>query len=155
MKASELAVIMAELSNEIDIIVDVVLKKLEMYYESDSTDNEAVTLGMDRHLSMANYIVHSMLNSRFKKEFDTSKKELDKLSDDPDGVAGHTKQIYSSNSFSFSKKQNKDGETTLIVDLVTALARAGVDKDMVDAALKSAKKPKRGNTYYQVTTLEE
>ena len=27
---------------------------------------------------------------------------------------------------------------------------AGVEKDVVDAAVKKATKPKRGNTYYQV-----
>jgi len=60
-----------------------------------------------------------------------------------------------SNVFQFSKKQNLDGETTLVVDLITALARAGVEKDVVDKALKEATKVKRGNVYYQVTVVED
>jgi len=55
----------------------------------------------------------------------------------------------------WSQRQNLDGETTLVVDLVTALARAGVEKDVVDKALKEATKVKRGNVYYQVIVVED
>jgi|TARA_Y100000296_G_C5020088_1_gene179426 hypothetical protein len=155
MKASELAVILSEMHSEMDLLIDQILKKLEEPFKASSTNNEETANEIAQHLAMGDYLIMSGLNSKFKKEVDAAKKELDRLSIDPDGVAGQTKQMFSSNCFTYSKKQNRDGETTLVVDLVTALARAGVPKEQVDEALKAAKKAKKGNTYYQVTTTEE
>ena len=71
---------------------------------------------------------------------------------DPSPKPGQLVELYSDNLFVFDKKQNQDGTTTLVTDLVTQLARLGVEKDVVDKALKQATKPKRGNVYYQIGT---
>lgn len=156
MRASELAMSMVAMQEDLNLTIANTFAKLSNTFEAvEGTTNAEAEEGAERHNAMIHYIISSSLSSRFKKEAETSKKELDDLSDDSDGVPGQTRLIYQSNEFAFAKKQNNDSEITLVVDLVTALARAGVDKEVVDAALKEAKKPKRGNVYYQVTVVED
>lgn len=108
------------------------------------------------HNRMAKFTVTSVLNAMYKKNYDRAKKELDSLLKemdiDPSGTPGQLKELYRDSLFTFDKKQNEDGTTTLVVDLVTQLARLGVEKSVVDEAVKAATKPRRGNVYYQVHT---
>jgi hypothetical protein len=57
--------------------------------------------------------------------------------------------------FRFSKKQNKNGEMLDVTAFQTALARAGVEKSVVDDAIKEATKVKKGSTFYLVDLIEE
>ena len=159
MKQSKLADKLATMDKDISAIINTVSDSLDTLFQPTSKDNQQTAHEGDMHLAMIDYVVASALNSRFKKFYDGAKKALDYHVEingtDPSGKAGQTINLHENNVFSFTKRQNKDGETTLVVDLVTALARAGVEKSVVDAAIKSATKPIRGYVYYDVKTVEE
>lgn len=159
MKQSDLATILSSMQEDIDKSISTAVLVLDKQFIATTKDNEQATLEANMHNYMINYIVYSSLNSKYKKLYDTSKRALDTgtedLGTDPTGKAGVVLNLHASNVFEFTKRQNKDGETTLVTDLVTALARAGVEKDVVDKAIKDATKPKKGNTYYDVKVVEE
>ena len=56
--------------------------------------------------------------------------------------------------FVFIKRQNKDSTSTAVNDVVTELAKMGVDPFVVAKAVKAAAKVKRGATYYEVELSE-
>ena len=159
MKQSELAMTLSTMQEEIDNIIHSTAVSLNNTFSSLTADNEKADLEANIHNSMVNYLIYSSINSKYKKYFDLGKTAMDTgveaLGNDPSGKAGITLNLHENNVFTFTKRQNKDGETTLVTDLVTALARAGVEKAVVDTALKQATKPKRGNTYYDVKVVEE
>ena len=154
MKASELAMTMASMQAEIDKAISQAKTTLELNFEGLSQNNEEVEKEHNLHYKAVDYLIYSSLGSRYKKLVDQSKKDLDEAVPNPDGVAGQTVTLGNTNLFHFAKKQNNDGSSTLVTDLVTELARLGVEKSVVDKALKKATKPKRGNVYYQVTVAE-
>lgn len=135
-------------------LVSETLDTLNKDFEGESSNNERVNIEADLYNTMNQYMVYTVLNSFHKKMFDKTKKDLDyqsgNLGLDADGVPDHTHTIASIGDLTFSKKQNKNGTTTLVTDLVIALARVGVEKSIVDDAIKQATKVKRGNVYYQV-----
>lgn len=124
----------------------------------DSFDGKGSNKDVEDAFDMMQRLVrHDILASQhsyIKKEFDESKKGLDTaiagLGLDPNGVAGTTKTIYHQDGIKFAKRQNKDGTTTLLTDVLNQLARLGVDKETVDTAIRNAEKPKKGNTYYLI-----
>ena len=122
-------------------------------YKGSGSNNETA-LAHDMYTRLVRHDILSCEHSYIKKEFDESKKGLDialaGMQIDPNGVAGTTKVIYRDNGLKFSKRQNKDGPTTLLVDVLNQLARLGVDKSLVDQALRNAEKVKKGNTYYLI-----
>jgi hypothetical protein len=156
MKQSELAMTMSDLYKRVQ---DEIQKTTDNLYNQfqcpEDYTNEEADRNANLHECMVDYLITSSFNSNFKKNIDDAKKALDNSVFDSDGVPGQITALGESNVFKFSKKQNNDGETTLVVDLLTALARAGVEKAVVDAAMKEATKTKRGNVYYQVTVVED
>jgi hypothetical protein len=116
--------------------------------------NEDINDAFDMMQRLVRHDILASQHSYIKKEFDESKKGLDQavagLGLDPNGVAGSTKTIYHQDGIKFSKRQNKDGTTTLLTDVLNQLARLGVDKETVDTAMRNAEKPKKGNTYYLI-----
>mgnify|MGYP003151105181 CR=1 FL=1 len=159
MKQSELAMTMSDLykrvQDEIQKTTDILYNQFRLHGSPEDYTNEEADRNANLHECMVDYLITSSFNSNFKKNVDDAKKALDNSVFDSNGVPGQTMALGESNVFKFSKKQNNDGETTLVVDLLTALARAGVEKDVVDAAMKEATKTKRGNVYYQVTVVED
>ena len=159
MKQSELAMALADMQEKINNAVHKTATQFNSMFEATSSDNEQSDLEFSAHHAMVNHLISSSINSKYKKSFDSSKKTLDEvvelLGTDPNGKAGQTVILHKSNVFKFDKRQNKDSEQTTVVDLCNALARAGVEKAVVDAAMKQATKPKRGNVYYDVKTIEE
>jgi len=159
MKQSELAVILSNMQTEIDNIIHDTAVSLNNTFVATSKDNETADKEATMHNMMVNFLVYSTMTSKYKKYYDLGKIAMDvgveSLGTDPTGKANATLNLHQNNVFVFTKRQNKDGETTLVVDLVTALARAGVEKSVVDAAMKQATKPKKGNVYYDVKTIEE
>ena len=159
MKVSELAMSLMRMEEDMDKVIDATRNHLRNQFQSSNPDNETATKESNMHDNMGDFIIVSRLNSRFKESFDQTKKDLDNgvtlLDQDPSSTPGMTINLHESNVFRFSKKQNKDSETTLITDLLTELARAGIEKSVIDTAMKAATKPKRGNVYYQVTTVED
>jgi len=161
MKQSDLAVILGGMQEEIDKLIHEATINLQGEFITSATTNEQAMFEADMHFYMVNYLIYSALNSKYKKLFDTGKRAMDTgviaIHQDEhasDSVANQTRTLHQNNVFVFTKRQNKDGETTLVTDLVTALARAGVEKAVVDAAIKQATKPKKGNTYYDVKVVE-
>jgi hypothetical protein len=156
MKASELAIKMSGLHEEVEETINGYINHFNtLFVGTSNISNEDVAAQATLHDAMSCYLISSMFSAYHKKQVDQSKKALDACISAPDGIAGQTILLGKSNCFQFAKKQNQDGETILVVDLVTALARAGVPKEQVDAALKEATKAKRGNVYYQVTVVED
>lgn len=123
--------------------------------------NELTNSEADELHSMHYYMIrHAMLaaqHSFVKKEFEQSKNILDdmvgRLGGSPLGTPGTTQELHDDGTLAFSKKQNKDGTSTLVVDLLTELARLGVEKAVIDKAMANATKPKRGNVYYEITVV--
>ena len=159
MKPKDLAYDMLEMEDELQNCIDGTYLGFARKFVSTAEDNELVHKEAEMHETMCSFIIASYMNSRWKKEFEAVKKRLDinvgELGKDPTGVAGQTVNLHESNIFKFTKRQNKDGEQMSVTDLLNALARAGVEKAVIDAATKMATKPKRGNVYYDVTTVEE
>jgi len=159
MKSHELANLLGKMQEDInDVITNNTLELFRMF-QSDSQDNAQVDKEADMHNAMINYLIYSSLNSRYKKLFDTSKQALDSgaetLDQDPTGVANQTLVLHDNGLFAFTKRQNKDGEMTALNDVLNNLARAGVEKTVVDKAVKDSTKPKKGNTYYDVKPSED
>tara|TARA_R100000781_G_scaffold7829_1_gene7386 strand:- start:2988 stop:3470 length:483 start_codon:yes stop_codon:yes gene_type:complete len=159
MKAHELATIIGKMQDDINDVIHNHSLDLFRMFQSDSQDNEQVNKEADMHNAMVNYIIYSAINSKYKKLFDTSKRALDSGADalgvDPTGIANKTLVLHDNGSFVFTKRQNKDGENVALTDVLNNLARAGVEKAVVDDAVKASTKPKKGNTYYDVKPVED
>lgn len=105
------------------------------------------------HMSMVDYKVFTELASTYKKAADMAKKHLDSNANDM--VLDITTQPNETNTiyegeFVFSKRQNKDSTSVAVKDVVTELAKAGVDSAQVNKAVLAATKPKKGAVYYEV-----
>lgn len=156
MRAAELALTLSNMHIEIDKVIRSTASNLYNTFQTDNKDNEQADKEATMHNMMVNYLVYSSINSKYKKYFDLGKVALDTsveaLGNDPSGIAGTTLNLHENNVFTFTKRQNKNSEQTTVVDLCNALARSGVEKAVVDAAMKQATKEKRGNVYYEVST---
>ena len=160
MKAHELATIIGRMQDDInDVIHNHSIDLFRMYQSDSQRNNEQVNKEADMHNAMVNYIIYSAINSKYKKLFDTSKRALDSGADalgvDPTGIANKTLVLHDNGAFVFTKRQNKDGENVALTDVLNNLARAGVEKTIVDDAVRAATKPKKGNTYYDVKPVED
>jgi hypothetical protein len=159
MRASELAMQLSAMHNDIDNLSEDTFANLNGRFKTDTTNNEDSTQEANLHFAMADYIIISSLASKYSKLVAKSKTLLDDsvqmLDQSPEGIPGQSVLLGKSNIFQFSKKQNQDGTSTPLNAFVTELARAGVEKSVVDKALKAATVPKKGNTYYNVTLVEE
>ena len=117
-------------------------------------NNEEANAAFDMFHRLMTHEVVSAQHSHIKKEFDRSKKGLDEalsaMGVDPEPVQGTTKELYHANGIKFSKKHNKNGTQINVTDLLTQLARLGVEKAVVDKAVENATKEKRGNIYYVI-----
>ena len=106
---------------------------------------------------MCEYKVFTELAGTYKKAADKAKKSLDtnatylgkNINVEPD-----TRNTIYEGEFVFVKRQNKDSTTTAVNDVVTELAKLGVDADVVRKAVANAEKVKRGATYYEVELSE-
>ena len=154
MRSSDLAKKLLEINDDISEVIDAAKQVFasNFVHVSPTASNEKQAIAADFNKYCVDYLIASQQSAYWKKEYDKAKINLDSTVDDPIGVAGQVRELRSDNDFVFKKRQNNDGETTLVVDLVTALARAGVEKSVVDAALKQATKAKKGSTYYIVET---
>jgi hypothetical protein len=160
MRASELAMQISAMHNDIETTVDRVLNNLcNLFEASPGTDNKDADIQANLHAAMVDYVVSSSLSSKFSKHISQDKDDLDAciemLGHSSEGIPGQSVLLGKSNLFQFGKKQNQDGTSTPLNAFVTELARAGVEKSVVDKALKAATVPKKGNTYYNVTLVEE
>jgi hypothetical protein len=159
MKPSELAKQLLDMEDSISLTVDGLRNTLDNMFEASTKDNEHSMNEAAAHCTMVDHLIASRMNSKWKKEFDDSKKSLDAkmeaLEIDSSGKPDQVVNLFESNVFRFTKRQNKDNTSTSTTDLVNALARLGVEKAVVDKALAMATKPRRGNIYYEVKTIEE
>ena len=160
MKKSELAQHLLYLDEKIEIAVrDLSMDLSSLFIPTSVKDNERVDLEGRAHRVMIDFVIASRINTAWKKSYDGCKRQLDEIvsefGGEPSGTAGETVPMFHSNEFQFSKRQNVDGKSTLVVDLITELTRAGVEKSVLDAAILKATKVKRGNVYYDVTTVED
>jgi len=160
MKKSELAQHLFRMDEAINRAVGSLRADLSSLFVPTSVkDNQRVDLEGRAHRVMIDFIIASRINATWKKSYDGCKKQLDEITDElgieQAGVAGETASLHRSNIFCFMKHQNVDGKSTLVVDLITELTRAGVEKSVLDAAILKATKAKRGNVYYDVTTVED
>ncbi len=159
MKQYELARHLLDVMIAIDKVVINCASNLNDLFVSDSSNNELVNKEAIVHRAMVDYLIASSINSAWSKGYKSTKTILDATIEALDipssGVPGETITLHRSNALKFTKKQNKDGEAVTVTDLLNALARTGVEKDVVDKAFKMALKPRRGNTYYEVTASED
>jgi hypothetical protein len=158
MNSKQIRIELLDMQDKVVAPVEYVRDAFEKLFTTQSKENELVEKQFTAHAAMTDYILVSALHSKYKKLFDKAKKALDKSAEglglDAEGLAGTTVTIHENDVFRFVKKRNQDGTSTLVVDLTTELARLGVEKSVVDKALKKATKPKRGNTYYEVELVE-
>jgi len=159
MKKHELAQQLLTMSMEIDKAASNCRITLKALFQSNSEDNELVELEGKAHDAMVEYLIASHLNASWSKEYKATKTSLDgtveALSDTSDGLPGQTVELHRSNVFSFSKKQNVGSSSLSVTDLLNALARAGVEKSVLDEAKTKASKPKRGNVYYEIEVVKD
>ena len=159
MRQKDVAILLSDMDAHITEAINDAHTAMTSRFSSDAASNAVANKEAHVHNLMADYLITSQLHSRFKKAYDYTKKHLDKgliaLYKGCEGIPGTTTTLHSDNIYHFDKRQNVDGECTLVVDLVTALSRSGVEKDIIDAALKQATKPKRGNVYYEIKLMEE
>ena len=119
-----------------------------------TTNNEEASTAFDMFHRLMRHEVLAAQHSYIKKEFDESKKGLDetltKMGVDTEPVPGTTQVLYQANGIQFAKRQNKNTTQINTTDLLTQLARLGVEKAVVDKAVENATKEKRGNVYYVI-----
>ena len=160
MKKSDLAQYLLDLDKNVNEVTEKLVVTLkDMFVANPKGTNLDAEANYAAHCSMVEYAVASRINSLWKKEYNSRKKGLDisvrQVLGTCEGIPGETITLHHSNVLQFTKRQNKDGEALSVTDLLNALARAGVEKAVVDKAYKMALKPKRGNVYYEVTALED
>jgi hypothetical protein len=159
MKKHQLAQRILKLNDKISELTYTFRTELDDLFVASSKNNEIAEQEYEMHGFMVDYLLSSAFASQWKKAVDSAKKSMDMqvedLGNDPSGIPERTINLHENNVFKFTKRQNKDGTTTLVTDLINALARAGVEKAVVDKAMKIATKTKRGNQYYEVTPVEE
>lgn len=139
MKNLDINMLIGTLSTNISKMVMETVAVLDKDFTSDSTDNEQVAKEADLYSAMNQYMIYTILNSQYKKALD---KFSERLGNYTNGTPNNSRIISEINNLYFSKKQNKDGTSTLVTDLITALARVGVEKSIVDDAIKQATKVK-------------
>mgnify|MGYP003676901460 FL=1 len=149
-KRHEIAKIIAALDYEITSVISHAHTELSNLFDSNEESNEATVTSYERHNGMAWYKIVTGIATKYKGYVDSAKKQLDNSALNPDGISGEEVTMYSSNVFTYKKKQNVDTTTVAAKDLVTELSRLGVEKSLLDSALVSAEKIRKGNTYYKV-----
>jgi len=142
----------------ISSIVAKTVNELGTMFTANTAHNEDASKYASAHEAMLTYLITSSISTQYVKEFNNAKKRLDHcavaLDISNECVPGHTITVFESNVFSFSKRQNKDGQVTSLTDVVNNLRRLGVDKDIIDKAIKESTKTKRGNVYYEIEVMD-
>jgi len=158
MNSREVTMILSDMDTSIDKTVFDVHQKFQLAFKSGNTNNESVSKEASAHEAMFEYMIAARIAAYWVKNHGNAKKRLDHcmtiLNIDGDGQSGKTLNLHESNVFAFIKRQNKDGQQMSSTDLLNALARLGVEKSVVDEAVKIATKPRKGNTYYEVDVVE-
>ena len=158
MNSREVTMILSDMDASIDGTILDVRQKFQLAFESNNTNNESVSKEASAHEAMFEYMMAARIAAYWVKSHTNAKKRLDHcmtiLGIDGDGQSGKTLNLHESNVFAFIKRQNKDGQQMSSTDLLNALARLGVEKSVVDEAVKIATKPRKGNTYYEVDVVE-
>ena len=128
----------------------------ELSKELEKSNSDMMYHG-NMHKSMCEYKVFTELASTYKKAAEKAKKSLDTnaayLGCSVDTTPDERNTVYTG-EFVFIKRQNKDSTSTAVNDVVTELAKMGVDPFVVAKAVKAAAKVKRGATYYEVELSE-
>jgi len=128
----------------------------ELSKELEKSNSDMMYHG-NMHKSMCEYKVFTELAGTYKKAAEKAKKSLDTnaayLGCNVDTNPNQRNTVYEG-EFVFVKRQNKDSTTTAVNDVVTELAKLGVDADVVRKAVSNAEKIKRGATYYEVELSE-
>jgi|TARA_R110000822_G_scaffold12978_7_gene46680 hypothetical protein len=152
MKKRDVTIALADSLSLISFDNKRIVSKLAEDYTSTDSSNKDTEDAYDMHTRLIKHELLAAQHSYIKKEFDESKKGLDLalagMGVDYKSIAGETKTLYHADGIKFSKRQNKDGNTTSLTDVLTQLACLGVEKAIVDKACSNANKPKKGNTYY-------
>lgn len=155
MKKSDLARTMLRLSDGLDREVELAVEEINLNYTRvvDRSNSETME-AWEKQKAMSGYLVMAAVAGWANKEVTKAKKNLDEITDNIEPVPSETVTIYDSGTLVFTKKQNKTGETTLLTDVLIGLARAGVDKELVDKVVADATEKKKGNVYYVVEATE-
>jgi hypothetical protein len=158
MNSREVAMVLSDMDTSINKIVVDVHQKFELAFKSSNMNNESVSKEASAHEAMFEYMIAARIAAYWVKNHGNGKKRLDHcmiaLGIDNDGQPGKTINLHESNVFEFIKRRNKDSQQMSSTDLLNALARLGVEKAVVDEAVKIATKPRKGNTYYEVSVVE-
>ena len=155
MKKSDLARVMLTLSDGLDTEVERACDEINNYYTGmTGLRNSETVKAWEKQKAMSSYLVMAAVAGWANKEVTKTKKHLDEITDNIEPMPSETVTVYDSGALVFTKKQNKTGETTLLTDVLTGLARAGVDKELVDKVVADATKEKKGNVYYVVEATE-
>jgi hypothetical protein len=122
-------------------------------FNPSSQENERTEQEYNMHKAMIDYKVFTELASTYKKGADQAKKSMDVAAEAlgmrTDTDPNMTTIVYSGELI-FTKRQNKDSTSTAVNDVVTELAKMGVDPALVKKAVANAAKTKRGAVYYDV-----
>ena len=150
----------------LSVTIDKCLRELDNLFTSGDSGKLSEEFGKSNsdmmyhgnmHKSMCEYKVFTELAGTYKKAAEKAKKSLDTnaayLGCDVNTIPDQRNTVYEG-EFVFVKRQNKDSTTTAVNDVVTELAKLGVDADVVRKAVTNAEKVKRGATYYEVELSE-
>ncbi len=143
--------IMMHIVSQVQLITD--------KFEGNWWNNKENEDHYEAHKLMAQYAVASSVASELRRKIDKVKLDLDGiveiLGSDSKPEPGITKQIYRNDMLTFSKKQNAEGVMVSVKELEIELNKLGVDPSIISKAIKNAERPRKGNTYYIVSTSEE
>lgn len=150
----DLKMVVSDLVDKIRTDTDEAVTGLMKSYGPDTGTNQEVENRFNMNRMLARHEILATQHTYLKKEVDKSKKDLDHMLMDMElptgGEAGEEVVLYDHDDLIFTKKQNKNGSGVAVKDLLTELAKAGVDKDVVAKAILAATKEKKGNIYYIV-----
>jgi hypothetical protein len=144
MKQADLAIICTEMMDSVATIVGTAQHALTSKFQAKENTNEFMADEATKNQVVARLVLAQALAPVCKSWLDSAKMEVDVTCGDENV----------DNVLTYSKRQNKDTTVVKAVDLVTELAKLGVEKAVVDKAYVNASSTRKGNTYYEVRVNE-
>ena len=152
MTAAKVILKVAELSSAFHALG---LADTEQLINRDGLSNEGVDREVAMNQALAELCAADQLRKAADSRYNTAKDRVDVIAT-KHGLtttveSNNAINVYDGQLFRFTKKRNRESESTNLTDFITELSRLGVKQTVINEAKKKATKTKPGALYYVVT----